>query len=117
MNEILDQPEKRKRFTGKWMGAAYFGFSIALLVLFAIIAIAVQTLIGDSLESFEKYNYFNKIMAIGVVVLIGCNLVGCIVSIHYLAEQSNGHQKVASFIGLLLNLMPLGVLAYFVGKL
>lgn len=117
MSHILDQPEQKKRFSGAWMGATYFAFSLMLLVLFAIIAFTAQTLIGDSLESFEKYKYFNKITAIGVIVMIGCNLVGCIVSIHYLIHQSNGHQKVASFIGLLLNLMPLGVLVYFISDL
>lgn len=114
MNEILDQPETRKRFSGKWMSLKFFGYGFAVFLLVQILgrgiiwALATQLWLTEGVvKAFQILSFF------GGLAFVGFNLLGIVTAFTYLTGGKDNSERIAGLIGLLINLLPIGLLIAF----
>ena len=114
MNEILDQPEKRKRFSGKWMSLKFFGYGFAIFFSIQLLgrgiawALVTQNWLSEGfIKVFQLFAFF------GGLAFLFCNLLGIVTAFTYLTGGKDSSETIAGLIGLLINLIPIGLFIAF----
>lgn len=109
-NDILDQPEPRKRYSGKWMSLKFLGYGLLIFIISqAVLRGTAWLLFFYGTPSETLVEVLQVLSFFSGLAFVFCNLLGFITAIVHLGGGKDNSERIAGLLGLLANLLPLGL--------